>query len=168
MFSATHNQSELDVVPLCYAVFCLDCESISNTPRDECPSCKSHSLVSLARMLGGSILGQPSSRMAQCASLSFDITITVGLQQMHAEDLNTALERLSTMVGTRLGRARASVHIDVEPKVEDLLPETEAQSPTETRLSDEGLAPQRDCSSNGRKRSELNMVTLSGSNRPED
>jgi hypothetical protein len=125
MFSGIHNESELDVVPLCHAVFCLDCESISNTPRDECPSCKGHSLVSLARMLGGSILGQQSRGLKQCASLSFDITITVGLQQMHAEDLNTALERLSNMVGSRLGRARASVHIDVEPKVDDLLPQSE-------------------------------------------
>ena len=139
MFSETHPEPDLDVVPLCYAVFCLDCESISNTPRDECPSCKSHSLVSLARLLGGSILGQQSNHLAQCASLSFDITITVGLQQMHAEDLNTALERLSNMVGPRLGRARASVHIEVEPKVDNLLPEKEAQSPTDTRRSDSGL-----------------------------
>jgi len=125
MFSGTNNQPELDVVPLCHAVFCLDCESISKTPRDECPSCKGRSLVSLARLLGGSILGQPSHRLRQCPSLSFDITITVGLQQMHAEDLNTALERLSNMVGPRLGRARASVHIDVEPKVDNLLAQSE-------------------------------------------
>jgi hypothetical protein len=168
MFSEADSQPTLDVVPLCYAVFCLDCEAISNTPRDECPSCKGHSLVSLARMLGGSILGQSPSRLGQCASLSFDITITVGLQQMHAEDLNTALERLSTMVGPRLGRARASVHIDVEPKVDDLLPKTEEQSPTEARRSGDGLGSQSDCSSKGMRRSELNMVTLSGSNRPDD
>ena len=168
MFSGTHNQSEPDVVPLCYAVFCLDCEAISNTPRDECPSCKGHSLVSLARMLGGSILGQSPNRMGPCASLSFDITITVGLQQMHADDLNTALERLSAMVGPRLGRARASVHIDVEPKVDDLLPETGEQSPTEIRRSADGLRSQTDCSSNGRRRPEMNMVTLSGSNRRND
>jgi len=129
MFSGTHNESGLDVVPLCHAVFCLDCESISNTPRDECPSCKGRSLVSLARMLGGSILGQQSQGLRQCASLSFDITITVGLQQMHAEDLNTALERLSHMVGPRLGRARASVHIDVEPKVDNLLPQSDSSTP---------------------------------------
>src|SRR5215472_10760791 len=129
MFSGTHNQSELDVVPLCHAVLCLDCESISTTPRDECPSCKGRSLVSLARMLGGSILGQQSHGLSQCANLSFDITITVGLQQMHAEDLNTALERLSNMVGPRLGRARASVHIDVEPKVDNFLPQSESSTP---------------------------------------
>jgi len=139
MFSETHPEPAPDVVPLCYAVFCLDCESISNTPRDECPSCKSHSLVSLARLLGGSILGQQSDRMAQCANLSFDITITVGLQQMHAEDLNTALERLSNMIGPRLGRARASVHIDVEPKIDNLLPEKETQRPADTRRPDNGL-----------------------------
>ena len=117
------------MVPLCHAVFCLDCESISNTPRDECPSCNGHSLVSLARMLGGSILGQRAHGLRQCASLSFDITITVGLEQMHAEDLNTALERLSNMVGSRLGKARASVHIDVQPKVDNLLPQSETTKP---------------------------------------
>ena len=131
MFGGTRNQTDPEVVPLCNAVFCLDCEAISNTPRDECPSCMGRSLVSLSRMLGGSLAHQIRS-LKGCASMLFDITITVGLEQMHAEDLNTALERLSNMVGSKLGRAKASVHIDVQPYTDTLRtqPALEPTSPT--------------------------------------
>ena len=120
MFTGARNKGSLDVIPLSSAVFCLDCEAISSTQGDECPSCQGRSLVSLARMLGGSLLGQQIRSLRRCPSMLFDITITVGLEQMHAEDLNTALERLSNMIGTRLGQTKASVHIDVQSKADDL------------------------------------------------
>lgn len=75
-------------------------------------------------MLGGSLLGQQIRSLKRCPGMLFDITITVGLEQMHAEDLNTALERLSNMIGAKIGRTRASVHIDVQPKRDDLLKHT--------------------------------------------
>jgi hypothetical protein len=51
--AATWNEPQPDVVPLGTAVFCLDCEAISNSRGTECHACGSHSLVSLARILGG-------------------------------------------------------------------------------------------------------------------
>lgn len=103
---------EMEVLPLWRAVFCLDCEAISNTTHDECPSCKGRSVVSLSRMIGGSLIKeQPRS----LEIVLFDITITVGMRQMHAEDLNRVLELLSSLIGRKLERAPASVHIDVAP-----------------------------------------------------
>ncbi|MGA9472159.1 MAG: hypothetical protein WBV36_06830 [Terriglobales bacterium] len=49
----------------------------------------------------------------------FDITITVELQQMHAKDLNTTVERLTGVIGPRLARDRALFHINVKPTVEN-------------------------------------------------
>src|SRR6202140_5742392 len=58
MFAETRNHLDARVLPLLNAVFCLDCEVISSSRSDECPSCKSRSLVSLARMLGGSLFAR--------------------------------------------------------------------------------------------------------------
>jgi hypothetical protein len=111
MITETRNRLDTEVVPLWNAVFCMDCETISNTRFDECPSCQGHSLVSLARMLGGSLIGPAGVSKNSC----FDITITVQLLELRAEDLNGTLERLSSLISQKLEPIRAAVHIDVEP-----------------------------------------------------
>lgn len=121
MFAGTRNQPEAKVLPLGNAVFCLDCEIISNSRRDECPACKSRSLVSLARMLGGSLLVHKVGGFQECDNVLFDITIAVELQQMHAKDLTAALESLTNVIGPRLARGLASLHIKVEPTAGKLL-----------------------------------------------
>ena len=50
----------------------------------------------------------------------FDITIAVELQQMHAKDLNTTVERLTSVVGSKLAGDRASFHINMKPAVDRL------------------------------------------------
>jgi hypothetical protein len=50
----------------------------------------------------------------------FDITIVVELQQMHAKDLSTTVERLTSVIGPKLARDRASFHISVKPAVDKL------------------------------------------------
>jgi len=49
---------ELSSVPLLEAVLCADCEIISNSAGERCEICGSHSLLSLGRVLGGSIEGE--------------------------------------------------------------------------------------------------------------
>jgi hypothetical protein len=44
----------LEALPLLDAVLCADCEIISNSRGDHCEVCGSRSLLSLARILGGS------------------------------------------------------------------------------------------------------------------
>ncbi|HEV2397494.1 MAG TPA: hypothetical protein VGS27_11175 [Candidatus Sulfotelmatobacter sp.] len=50
----------------------------------------------------------------------FDVTITIELQQMHAKDLSTTVERLTSVIGPRLARDRALFHINVVPAVAKL------------------------------------------------
>lgn len=107
------NQQEGEVLPLSGAVFCLDCEVISNSRSEECPACKSHSLLSLARILGGSLREQTVDQSFD--SGSFDVTLTVAVQRMHAKDVNSTLEGLTAVIGPGLVEGRASFHIDVQP-----------------------------------------------------
>ena len=120
MFAGTRNHLDAGVVPLWNAVFCLDCEAISSNRGDECAACKSRSLVSLARMLGGSLLAHRAQHFQEWDSVSFDITIAIELQQMHAKDVSTTVERLTTVIGPKLARDRASFRINVKPAVDKL------------------------------------------------
>lgn len=118
MFAETRNYLDAGVLPLLNAVFCLDCEVISTSRGDECPACKSRSLVSLARMLGGSLFAHRAQRSHSSKSGLFDITIAVELQQVHAKDLSTTVERLTSVIGPKLAGDRASFHIQVKPTVD--------------------------------------------------
>ena len=71
-------------------------------------------------MLEGSLLAHRAQRSQECESGLFDITIVVELQQMHAKDLSTTVERLTGVIGPKLARDRASFHINVKPAVEKL------------------------------------------------
>ena len=113
MIAGTRNHLDAGVLPLSNAVFCLDCEIISSNRGNECAACKSRSLVSLARMLGGSLLAYRAQQERE--SGLFDIIITVELQQVHAKDLSTTVERLTSVIGPKLARDRASFHINVKP-----------------------------------------------------
>jgi hypothetical protein len=119
MFAGSRKHLDAGILPLWNAVFCLDCEVIASGRGDECPACKSRSLVSLARMLGGSLLAYRLQQFQRWESGLFDITITVELQQMHAKDLSTTVERLTGVIGPKLARDRASFHINVKPTEEN-------------------------------------------------
>ena len=116
--SALRHHPDENVLPLWNSVFCLDCKVISNSRDDECPSCKGRSLVSLARMLGGSLLAHRSLQLQESERVLFDITITVELQQMNAKDLSTTVERLTSVIGPKLARDHATFHVSVKPTVE--------------------------------------------------
>jgi hypothetical protein len=58
MDQARKSNSELSAVPLAEAVLCADCEIISNSAGQKCEICGSPSLLSLGRVLGGSIEGE--------------------------------------------------------------------------------------------------------------
>ena len=120
MFAETRNYPDAGILPLLNAVFCLDCEVISTSRGDECPACKGRSLVSLARMLGGSLLAHKAQQSHPSKTGLFDVTIAVELQQMHAKDLSTTVERLTSVIGPKLAGDRASFHLNVKPAVDKL------------------------------------------------
>jgi hypothetical protein len=70
-------------------------------------------------MLEGSLLAHRAQHLQRESGL-FDITITIELQQMHAKNLSTTVERLTGVIGPKLALDRASFHIDVKPAVNKL------------------------------------------------
>lgn len=44
-------RAPIQIVPLASAKLCEDCATISNPTTDSCPTCGSHALMSLARVL---------------------------------------------------------------------------------------------------------------------
>ncbi|MGA2003400.1 MAG: GAF domain-containing protein [Terriglobales bacterium] len=65
----TLRASDVNFVSLPTAVFCVQCELISanNTPR--CLACGSHAVLSLSRVLGGSLRGQQTAHLIADAEL---------------------------------------------------------------------------------------------------
>ena len=114
MDGGTRDRSGAEVLHLGNAVICLDCEVISNTTGDECPACKNRSVVSLARMLGGSFLAHTVQRSHEGESVLFEVNIAVELRQMHAKDLTTTIERLTNVIGPTLARGQASFRVNVD------------------------------------------------------
>src|ERR1700728_4312273 len=54
---------ELNFVPLQSATFCVQCELISNNSRPYCLACGNQSLLSLSRVLGGSLRQQQTAHL---------------------------------------------------------------------------------------------------------
>ena len=116
MVVGTPNQPA-GFLPLSSTVFCLDCEVISSSRGDECPACKSHSLLSIARILGGSLRERKVGQGFETGS--FDLTLTIEMRQICAQDVNNTLESLTNVIGPRLAQGRASFHIDVQTAVDN-------------------------------------------------
>ena len=76
--------------------------------------------MSLSRMLGGSLAAHRAQQSQGRECGLFDITIAVELQQMRAQDLSTTVERLTSVIGPKLARDRASLHINVKPAADKL------------------------------------------------
>jgi putative methionine-R-sulfoxide reductase with GAF domain len=71
---------DIHFVPLQSATFCVQCELISSNSRPYCIACGSRSLLSLSRVLGGSLLQQQTAHLitdAELDSLVRDLLRTV-------------------------------------------------------------------------------------------
>ena len=115
MLSRTQQRLDSDSLPLWNAVFCLDCEVISNSRGDECLACNGRSLVSLARILGGSVYAHREYKSRQNESGLFNIAITVELRGMSPYDLTTTLEKFTDLIGPKLTQDQAIFHVNVRP-----------------------------------------------------
>jgi hypothetical protein len=102
-------------VPLQGAVLCVNCECVSSGRFDECPVCGSRQLLNIGQMLGGEPLSEEPTPKSGPDGLLFDLNITIELKQMNSKDVNAAVDRITRLIGPRLGQGRACLHINVEP-----------------------------------------------------
>lgn len=113
MNAADDTERGSSAVPLLNAVFCVDCETISDSPHDACTICGSHSLVNLFRMLGGTLRSQKAqSARGQAQPAKYNLELTAKVQDISATELTLIIESMTRLA--EAGGALESLHIDVE------------------------------------------------------
>lgn len=115
MYAATVTVRELSTVSLHNAVFCVDCETISNSPHDVCTVCGSPSLISLCKLLGGTL-----RQVNQPKSVRYHLEMSIDAQDVSAYDLNRAIELATTLSET--GAVIRNLHVEVESAAREVLP----------------------------------------------
>jgi transcriptional regulator with GAF, ATPase, and Fis domain len=66
----TLTRSHIHFLPLQKAVFCVQCEVLSENNTPYCYACGSRAVLSLSRVLGGSLLEQPTARLIEDVELN--------------------------------------------------------------------------------------------------
>jgi hypothetical protein len=96
------------MVPLQNAVFCGDCETISNSPHDNCAFCGSKSLTNVARLLGGS----NRHVKARNTEATYTVELAARLLDVSSDILNDLLHSL-----TKLSQAvhTERLHVQLSP-----------------------------------------------------
>ncbi len=107
---AASDSQQRPAIPLPSAVFCGNCETVTSSLHDTCSVCGSPSLVSLVRILGGS-LHDPKRQVANASKYSVEMTARV--DEIPVADLNLVLELLSRL--TELNFTVESLHVRVKP-----------------------------------------------------
>lgn len=116
MHLETKKKTDSDAVPLLNAVLCVDCECVTDGRFDKCLVCGSRSLLSIAKIVGGTLLThEPNGPRKDQDIVQFDLEITIALRQIEPKDLSAAVESITSLIGPSLGRGRACCHINVEP-----------------------------------------------------
>ena len=113
MNAAADAGGNLGAVPLLNAVFCVDCETISNSPHDACTICGSRSLINLFRILGGTLRSQraqlPGDREK---TAKYNLELAAKVHEIPAAELNHVIELLTRLA--EVGGDVKSLHINVE------------------------------------------------------
>ena len=113
MNAGARTEGGLSAVPLLNAVFCADCETISNSPHDACSVCGSRSLINLFRMLEGKLRSQkPQSAEDHAKPAKYNLELTVKVHEIPADELNRAIESISRLAD--VCGDMESLHINVE------------------------------------------------------
>lgn len=94
------------------AVFCVDCEMVSDSPYEVCMGCGSRSLVSLCRLLGGSLLGQGTKSATNTKCIKYNLEVTVKVFEVAANDLNRVIGSITQIAHT--GGNVQCLHLNVE------------------------------------------------------
>jgi len=117
MTAASHTEGDVGAVSLLNAVFCVNCETISNSPHDSCLICGSHSLISLFRVLGGTLRSQkPQSAGDHAETAKYSLELNAKVHEISATGLNLLIELL-----TRLAEVAGDVellHLDLAPVID--------------------------------------------------
>jgi hypothetical protein len=108
MNTAAHAEEGVSAVPLLNAVYCAGCETISNSPHEACTICGSHSLISLCRLLGGTL----QSQKVQVATAKYNLELTAKVHEVPATELNQLIQSITHLA--EVGGHLEWLHINAE------------------------------------------------------
>jgi hypothetical protein len=111
----SENPLAPETVSLQSAVLCVDCELVTSSRSNRCPVCGGHSLLDLAGIIGGRLLDYKGGVSHSQQLFLFDLHITIDMSQMEAGELSATIDSISGLIAPKLGRNRASLHVNVEP-----------------------------------------------------
>jgi hypothetical protein len=113
MNTAADVERGLSAVPLLNAVFCVDCETISDSPHDVCTVCGSRSLINLFRMVGGTLRNQRTKLDGDGAKTAkYNLELIAKVREISATELSTIIESMTQLA--QAGMAVDSLRINVE------------------------------------------------------
>ena len=113
MNTAADTERGLGSVPLLNAVFCVDCETITNSPHDACTVCGSHSLINLFRMVGGTLRSQKKQLDGDGAKTAkYNLELIAKVREIPATELTLVIESMTRLA--QAGSAVESLRINVE------------------------------------------------------
>ncbi len=98
-------------IPLVNAVYCADCDLITESPHDACGTCGSHAVVGVSRMLERS--WQPTEARLTAKNARFKLNLAAELHEIPADGL-AEFTNLVTRLAESGGRVER-LHINVEP-----------------------------------------------------
>lgn len=113
MNTAADTEKSLRAVPLVNAVFCVDCETITNSSHDVCTVCGSHSLINLFRMVGGTLRNQKKQLDgAGTKTAKYNLELTARVREIPAVELSLIIDSMTRLA--QAGTAVETLRINVE------------------------------------------------------
>ena len=108
---------QLSSIPLVNAVYCVNCDSITNSPHDACGVCGSHSVISVSRMW------QLSITEDRPKAARYKISFTADVREIPADGLNESTKLIGRLA--ELGGRIQDLHIEVDPVLSsDAIPDS--------------------------------------------
>jgi hypothetical protein len=102
------GSSFLSAIPLTNAVYCVNCDLITNSPHDACRVCGSHSVVGVSRLWQLTLAeGAPTN------AARYKVSFTVDVREIPANGLNESAKLISRLA--ELGGDVKTIHIKVDP-----------------------------------------------------
>ena len=101
------GSSFLSAIPLLNAVYCVNCDLITNSPHDACGVCGSHSVVGVSRMW------QLTLAEARTNAARYKVSFIVDVREIPATGLNESTKLISRLA--ELGGDVKTIHIKVDP-----------------------------------------------------
>ena len=97
----------LSAIPLLNAVYCVNCDLVTNSPHDACGVCGSHSVVAVSRMWQLTLAEAPTN------APRYKVSFTVDVREIPANGLNESTKLISRL--SELGGVVKTLHIKVDP-----------------------------------------------------